>query len=814
MNLHWVSLGVRQSSMKVFLLTAVSVLTTAYGMEWSFEGANPLRSDDGGATLTGSVSVKKNAGISGNALYFDGKKDFLELRLTESNRPRREMTISYWLKPDLGCTLFPIVRAPSRDVEFSGNSGFYWFGVHTADGHHIYNGCAHPQRLRSGEWHHFALVYDQTGIATYLNGKLVGRAESAKAPGELRFSGGPWRIGGKLDESGGRPRGFFQGVLDDFKVLPVAIHAFPEVEKTKLQQQLNAAGLHSVAELEKARKHAMITKFGASAARLPFSIAAVSALERLLPDDLYLFTGEIGKPVKFKAAANERENRQLLILPYGGNNLDDVTVGLPEILTDANGNSKPFNFKISRIEYTVLPKPSPFMYPLKRIPDKLITGNTFNIPGDVLAPLWLEVFVPTGTPGGIYRGALTITAPGNPSLELPVEVKVWNFELPQRNIAPSLVNVWERDLQTYVKPGDVDGFINLLDAYCMMLLEHRLNPIVLAHNTLVAPWIRKAVYPDYRIENDSVVANMETFDRLIAKYRREGLSKVAVGPHYHFPSGKISERQQKIQSTQPEKIWNFVQEHARQQGYLDDAVAYPIDEPENNTEYINYVTGMMKRSAPQIPLLLTSGGANYPDPAIHDVDIWVPILHWTNREQHKKERAMGKPVWTYVCTGPNYPMPNLHSDTPPCGVRMTAIGAVRFDYDGFLHWAANFITYKNAPSNKANAFAAGEGTYIYADAYGRPVPTVRLKSLADGMEDWTMLLMLKEQNPKAYAAIRKKLEALMPERKYDPTKPMTMKLPREGSFHTFLDNNTFFPIYDQPELWLKLRDEIGETLSR
>lgn len=124
LNLHWVSLGVRQSSMKVFLLTAVSVLTTAYGMEWSFEGANPLRSDDGGATLTGSVSVKKNAGISGNALYFDGKKDFLELRLTESNRPRREMTISYWLKPDLGCTLFPIVRAPSRDVEFSGNSGY------------------------------------------------------------------------------------------------------------------------------------------------------------------------------------------------------------------------------------------------------------------------------------------------------------------------------------------------------------------------------------------------------------------------------------------------------------------------------------------------------------------------------------------------------------------------------------------------------------------------------------------------------------------------------------------------------------------
>ena len=782
-------------------------------MEWSFDGKEPLRSDDGRTVLTGSATVAKGAGITGDALRFDGKKDFLELALNDENRPRREMTLSFWIRPEAGCTEFPIVRSPRRDVVFNGSSGFYWFEAYTADGRQLYNGCAHPRRLKSGEWHHFALVYDQTGVATYLDGRPTGRADADKATGELRFSGVPWRIGGRLYESGGKASGFFRGLLDDFKVLPVAKHAFPEVEKIKRQQRLNAAGFRSNAELEQARRNAMAARFGKEAALLPFAVAGVSALDRLLPDDL--FTGEIGAPVKFTAAANERENRQLLLLPYGGNNLPGVTVEVPGTLTGQDGKAVPFRFKVSRIEYAKLPKPSPFMYPLERIPDKLISGDTFDLPGDALAPLWLEVFVPAGTPGGVYRGALSVTAPGNPPLELPVEVKVWNFELPRRNIVPTLVNVWERDLQTSVPEGDAAGFVDLLDQYCTMLLEHRLNPVVLAHAGLVAPWVRKAVYPDYRVENGRVVANMEVFDRLVAKYRRMGLSKVAIGPHYNFDQTKLGggDWWTNIRATQPEKVWSFIQTHAEEQGFLDDAVAYPIDEPEDNVEFINRVTGMLKRAAPQLPMLLTSGGANYPNPSIHGVDIWVPILHWTNPAQRKLEQAAGKPVWTYVCTGPNYPNPNLHSDTPPCGIRMLAVGAARFGYDGFLHWAANFNTYKNAPADEPNSFAAGEGTYIHADGSGRPVPTVRLKTLADGMEDWTMLLMLEERNPAAGAAIRKKLEALIPERKYDPARPVALKSPKEGSFHTFLDGEAFFPVYDQPELWLKLREEIGEALN-
>ena len=779
-------------------------VTAATGGEWSFDGLEPLTSDDGRQSLTGSAAVRRGEGIVGNALYFDGRDDFLELQLTGESRPRDEMTVSFWVRPEADSEFFQLVRSPARDLCFDGGPGFGWYEVHTASGRQIYNGYAHPQRLQPEQWYHFALVYDQNALELYLDGDLISRT-AAEQPGELRFSGEPWRIGGRLREDGG----FFHGWLDDLKVLPAADRDFGEVKRLKRRERLKALGSES---LDAYRRERMAALFGAGAAGLPYAVAVESGLTRILPAAFH--PGNFQPEVAVESAAFERENCQLLILPYEGRRLTGFSVELPATLTDAAGCEHPFDFKASRVSYDPMPKPSPYMYPLPRIPDRLLELEPFEAGGDEPAVLWLEIFTPGRTPAGEYRGTIVLRQPDSPAFELPVRVKVWNFELPERNIVPSLVNVWERDLQSYVEEGDAEGFVALLDQYCSMLLEHRLNPVVLAHAGLVAPWLRRAVYPDYRVENGRAVGNMGYFDELIAKYRRRGLSVVAVGPHYNFDETKLDggDWWMNIQATEPAKIWSFIRRHAAERGYLADAVAYPIDEPEKDVELVNRVENMLAAAAPDLPMLLTSGGANYPDPAMPGVDIWVPILHWTNRPEQLKARRAGKPVWTYVCTGPNYPLPNLHSDTPPCGIRMLAVGAARFDYDGLLHWAANFNTYKNAPA-EPNPFAAGEGTYIYAAADGRPIPTIRLKSLADGMEDWTYLELLREKNPAVYAEIRAELARLIPEREYDRAKEIRLQNPREASFHTFLDPEAFYAVYDDPAAWLAIRHKIGEALS-
>ena len=176
------------NTMKKTLSALAAVLAlAASGMEWSFDGPEPLRSEDGKTVLTGSVTVAEKAGITGNALRFDGKTDFLELALTGDNRPRREMTLSFWVRPEEGCTVLPIVRSPRRDVTFNGTPGFFWFEVHTADGRQIYNGCANPQRLKPGEWHHFALVYDRAGgLCRRQAGRTGGNGRRARRAALLR----------------------------------------------------------------------------------------------------------------------------------------------------------------------------------------------------------------------------------------------------------------------------------------------------------------------------------------------------------------------------------------------------------------------------------------------------------------------------------------------------------------------------------------------------------------------------------------------------------------------------------------------------
>ena len=250
-------------------------VTAATGGEWSFDGLEPLTSDDGRQSLTGSAAVRRGEGIVGNALYFDGRDDFLELQLTGESRPRDEMTVSFWVRPEADSEFFQLVRSPARDLCFDGGPGFGWYEVHTASGRQIYNGYAHPQRLQPEQWYHFALVYDQNALELYLDGDLISRT-AAEQPGELRFSGEPWRIGGRLREDGG----FFHGWLDDLKVLPAADRDFGEVKRLKRRERLKALGSES---LDAYRRERMAALFGAGAAGLPYAVAVESGLTRILP---------------------------------------------------------------------------------------------------------------------------------------------------------------------------------------------------------------------------------------------------------------------------------------------------------------------------------------------------------------------------------------------------------------------------------------------------------------------------------------------------------------------------------------------------
>ena len=206
---------------------------------------------------------------------------------------------------------------------------------------------------------------------------------------------------------------------------------------------------------------------------------------------------------------------------------------MPDSLVRADGRKGAFQIRISEIEYTKLGQPSHWMYLLDGVPDRLLTKKSYSFGNRPFLPLWLEVKSAPDTAPGVYRGRISLTGNDGKTLALPLEVKVWNFSLPERNIVPSVVSIWERDIQTYLKPGDTEKFVEILTAFADMLLDHRLNPTVLHQGDLVAKWLQDSVYPSYRLKADGTAEiNWKYFDRIVDHLRARGLSRVVIGPYY------------------------------------------------------------------------------------------------------------------------------------------------------------------------------------------------------------------------------------------------------------------------------------------
>src|SRR5262249_20398901 len=65
------------------------------------------------------------------------------------------------------------------------------------------------------------------------------------------------------------------------------------------------------------------------------------------------------------------------------------------------------------------------------------TGFPFSIPSGQTRAIWVDIFVPPGTPRGDYSGTVTITF-NEGAISVPVSLHVWNFDLPSTSSIRSL----------------------------------------------------------------------------------------------------------------------------------------------------------------------------------------------------------------------------------------------------------------------------------------------------------------------------------------------------------------------------------------
>jgi hypothetical protein len=219
-------------------------------------------------------------------------------------------------------------------------------------------------------------------------------------------------------------------------------------------------------------------------------------------------------------------------------------------------------------------------------------------------PLWLTVYVPYGTPAGVYKGTLTLrTSRG--ALTVPLEVTVYDFDLPR---VPSLRSGFgisaERIFQYHKVDTDAQKR-ELWDRYMQAFRRARLSPYTFS----LEPY-------QVRLDNGRVVLDFEAFDRAAKRYLDEFGFNSFVLPVYGLPGGRYPNYSTaeflgfKEGTPEYERYWTDymrqLQEHLRQRGWLRKAYIYWFDEPEEaDYPFVRRVNEQIKRAAPDLTIMLT-----------------------------------------------------------------------------------------------------------------------------------------------------------------------------------------------------------------
>ncbi len=209
-------------------------------------------------------------------------------------------------------------------------------------------------------------------------------------------------------------------------------------------------------------------------------------------------------------------------------------------------------------------------------------------------------------------------------------------------------------------------------------------------------------------------------------------------------------------------------EHLKQKGWLKFAYCYWIDEPHTPEQYELTKQGMaaLKEALPGVRRLLTNYVEKFPSPTFYGfVDLWVPIFNQFDEQRAKERQALGEEVWWYVCTGPKAPYPNNFIDHPAITHRIRYWMAAKWNLDGDLYWSMTYWRGKDwrlrnpyedgqSETPEGGYWGNGDGRLLYPPVrqplpenaepvIAPPIPSLRLALIAEGIEDFCYLKLLK-----------------------------------------------------------------------
>lgn len=415
-------------------------------------------------------------------------------------------------------------------------------------------------------------------------------------------------------------------------------------------------------------------------------------------------------------------------------------------------------------------------------------GAPFDVTPGSLQVVFADVQVPAGIPAGTYSGTFTITHAGGSLAALPVSLVVYDVDLPATRSISTAFNFSVSELANFhggADGGDQATRDRIFRNYDLEVHKHRIDfsrtgprisfqfdadghllpPDYTAYDAYWTPRVDGTWYPDG--------AGVLRWDLGMLK-PGSGLSG--------WTDAQLAEVAQNLGG------------HLRDKGFLEHVYMYGTDEPwlPNKTGAYAQIAadvvrlhaatdlfnGKVMTTGPWVPELDTSIDIWSPVTAMYGHNFW-PEGMWPEPEKYRELRAAGRELWFYVCNANYPPLMGYDVDTPyGHEPRLLKWGAWYEGATGFLYWRMTYWmqpdpwnVLADVPEFGAILARNGDGILVYpGDHNGTlgveppppwapmdgPLPSLRLKQIRDGLEDWELFRMATDLGGEAF--VRRQVE--------------------------------------------------------
>jgi hypothetical protein len=526
---------------------------------------------------------------------------------------------------------------------------------------------------------------------------------------------------------------------------------------------------------------------------------------------------ELLKSADLYAARNEFEPFQI-VLRTDGADVPGIDVECSDLRTTRDGEIAKDNITIYEEQFMNITRPSsasgvPGLWPDALVPriDRYAHERRNAFPFRLIRgsnqPLWIEIFVPAASPPGEYSGMVSVSREGKAEFSVPIHLTVWAFTLPSTSTLKSSFGlngtaIVKQHRGRYTSDEDL---YSLTRDYARAALLHRIS----VHGGSMVP--PKHEYTDGRVHLD-----WSAYDAEVGPFL-DGTALPETWPLHGAKSTSVELRTPGSfdNNEQQALYWAAWVDHFEQKGWRDRLFLYLWDEPvEADFGKVLQRGRAALQADPQIRNLVT---VPFNSELADVVQIWVPLVNCLERKSdvdnycaatppldaYSNEIQLGKSVWFYqscASHGCNAPggdyfsgWPSYMIDASGTANRVMQWIAWKYGIEGELYYSMDEAYQKNDPWSDLRLFGGnGDGTLFYPGKPSRigghtdiPIESIRLKLIREGMEDFEYLALLAKLKGRAAA----------------------------DQYAGRIVKKTYLWEAD-PETFLKVRQELGETLSR